>query len=150
MIVHEPTGTLVFEAGDEVIATLEDHARRRGIQGAAFTAIGAFSRATLAFFNLTTNEYDEIPVEEQVEVAALIGNIGVHGGEPRVHAHCVLGRPDGSTLAGHLLSGTVRPTLELFLTVFGAPLERVKDGATGLPLIAAVRPSAGDGPPAHD
>lgn len=126
---------LVFDTDDEVIGTLGRHARRAGIRAAHFTAIGAFSRATLAYFDWDTREYVEIPVDEQVEVTSLVGDIGVHDGEWVVHAHCVLGRPDGSAVTGHLLEGHVRPTLELFLTAYDSELRRRTDEESGLPLI---------------
>lgn len=127
--------TLVFETGDDFMATLERHARRAGIRAAHFTALGAFSSATLAFFDWETKEYQEIPVDEQVEVTALIGDIGVHDGETMIHVHCVLGRSDGTAITGHLMEAEVRPTLELFLTAYDAELRREVDDESGLPLI---------------
>lgn len=126
---------LIFDVGDEVISTLQEHARRTGIRAAHFIALGAFQNAVLAFFDLEEKEYLEIPVDEQVEVTSLVGDIGSHEGKPVVHAHCVVGRRDGSTITGHLLRGEVRPTLELFLTSFDTDLDRAIDEATGLPLI---------------
>jgi len=58
-------------------------------------------------------------VREQVKVASLLGVSSGKDG-PVVHAHVVLGRRDGSALAGHLLAVRVRPTLELILTTTGA------------------------------
>ncbi len=130
------SNALIFEPGDEVIAALEAHARRAAIRAARFSAIGAFSQAVVAYFDVETKEYLDIPVDEQVEVASLIGNIGIHDGKPLVHAHCVLGRRDGSTVAGHLRKGLVRPTLELFLMVYDDSLDRALDAETGLPLVA--------------
>lgn len=126
---------LIFETGDEVMQMLQEHARTHGIHGAHFTALGAFRRATLAFFEWETKEYREIPVDEQVEVTALVGNIGLHDDEPAIHAHCVLGRPDGSAITGHLLEAHVRPTLELFLTTHDEPLRQRMDPESRLPLI---------------
>ena len=126
---------LVFDVGDEVVAGLTAFARREGLTGAHFTAIGAFSRATVAFFDLATKEYEEIPVDEQVEVLALVGNVALADGEPKVHAHVVLGRRDGATVGGHLLEGHVQPTLELGGRDGGAAWERREDAATGLPLL---------------
>jgi uncharacterized protein len=126
---------LIFDAGDEVLTLLKDHARRTGIRAAHFTAIGAFQRAVLAYFDVEEKDYLEIPVDEQVEVTSLVGDIGTHQGDVVVHAHCVLGRRNGSAVTGHLLEGEVRPTLELFLTAFDTDLERAVDEATGLPLI---------------
>jgi predicted DNA-binding protein with PD1-like motif len=34
-----------------------------------------------------------------------------------VHAHIVLGSPDGTTLAGHVLAAYVSPTREVMVTV---------------------------------
>lgn len=126
---------LIFDTDDEVVSTLERHAKRAGIRSAHFIALGAFQRATVAFFDLKTKQYEEIPVDEQVEVTALVGNIGVHEGNIVIHAHCVLGRRDGSAVTGHLIEAHVRPTLELFLTAYDGELRRRTDQETGLPLI---------------
>lgn len=129
----------VFETGDAVMAGLRELARSRGIAGAHFTAIGAFERATIAYFDWASRSYVEIPVEENVEVAPLVGNIGANAeGEVMVHAHCTLGRRDGSTLAGHLVEATVRPTLELFVRRGIPPLTRRLDPESGLFLIRPV------------
>lgn len=129
------TSALIFETDDEVISTLEAHARRTATRAAHFTALGAFRSATLAYFDWETKEYREIPVDEQVEVTSLVGDIGTHDGAAVAHVHCVLGRRDGSTITGHLLEAHVRPTLELFLTAYDHALVRRVDQESGLPLI---------------
>lgn len=129
------TSSLIFDTGDEVIDTLENHARRTGMKAAHFVALGAFQSATLAYFDWDEKDYLEIPVEEQVEVVSLVGNIGTHDGAPVIHTHCVLSRRDGSTIGGHLLQAHVRPTLELFLTAYDDQLVRRMDENSGLPLI---------------
>jgi uncharacterized protein len=129
------TSSLIFDTGDEVIETLEGHARRTGMKAAHFVALGAFESATLAYFDWEKKEYIDIPVDEQVEVASLVGDIGTHEGAPVIHIHCVLSRRDGSVIAGHLLQARVRPTLELFLTAYDDQLVRRVDEESGLPLI---------------
>jgi hypothetical protein len=126
---------LIFETGDEVIARLTEFAAREKIQAARFTGIGAFQRATLAYFDWETKSYCELPVDEQVEVLVLAGDIALKEGKPVPHVHVVLGRRDGSTCGGHLCSAIVRPTLELMLEQAGA-LERHFDPESGLALIA--------------
>jgi uncharacterized protein len=75
-------------------------------------------------------------VNEQTEVASLIGDIGVDPqGDPAIHVHLVLGRRDGSAVDGHLAQGYVRPTLELIVTEAPTHLHRAKDAETGLDLI---------------
>lgn len=129
------TLALVFDAGDEVIASIERFAQEQAIDSAHFTAIGAFSSATLGYFAWERKEYLKIPVDEQVEVLTLAGDIALQDGKRKVHAHAVLGRRDGSTVGGHLLEAQVRPTLELMLTESPAHLRRRHDPHTGLALI---------------
>lgn len=129
------TFVVVFDSGDEVIDGLLACAREHDLSAAHFTGIGAFRAATLGFFELDRKDYHEIEVEEQVEVLTLAGNIALHDGEPKVHAHVVLGKREGSALGGHLLQAHVRPTLEVVLTETPETLQREIDEATGLPLL---------------
>lgn len=129
------THALAFEVGDEVADGLLRFAEKHGIQAARFSAIGALSEATLAFFDLEEKAYQEIPVEEQTEVLVLTGTLARFDGDPRLHAHAVLGRADGSAVGGHFVRGLVQPTLEVVLDVFDATLERATDPVTGLALL---------------
>ncbi len=136
---------LVFERGDEIGETLTTFARERAIHGASFTAIGACQRATIAYWNSDTKEYEKIEIAEQVEIVSLTGNIALgEDGQPRVHGHVALGKRDGALIGGHFLSGDVHPTLELFLTTSSVVLQRRKDEETGLALI--VRSAAAEPP----
>jgi predicted DNA-binding protein with PD1-like motif len=132
----QKTFALIFDTGDEVITGLSGFAAENDLNAASITAIGAFSDATLGYFDMERKEYKEIPVDEQVEVLSLIGDIAPkEDGEPQVHAHVVLGRSDGTTKGGHLLEAHVRPTLEVILTESPEHLRRRTDEETGLPLI---------------
>ena len=115
-LLHQANGkrtfALILQKGDEAMRCLQEFAIRERLGGAQITAIGAFGSATLAFFDWETKKYQPIPVKEQVEVASLIGDIAIGpDGKPSVHAHAVLGRRDGTAMAGHLQEGQVRPTL---------------------------------------
>jgi hypothetical protein len=127
---------IVLDTGDEAFAALSRFAREQQLKDAQFTAIGAFSRAVLGYFQWDRKEYKRIPVEEQVEVVSLMGDVALDPkGEPAVHAHVVLGKSDGAALGGHLLEGHVRPTLEIVLTEAPAALRKRKDPESGLALI---------------
>ena len=65
----------VFDQGDEVMAGLEALARDERLTAAQLSAIGAFASAELAFFDWQQKAYLPIPVDEQVEVAAMLGDI---------------------------------------------------------------------------
>jgi predicted DNA-binding protein with PD1-like motif len=127
---------LVLESGEEVKTLLEKFAADEEIQAASFIALGAFQRARLGYFEWEKKTYKDIPVEEQVEVITLAGDIvRDESGKPSLHAHTVLGRSDGSTRGGHLLQGIVRPTLEITLTQSPAHLVRRPHPELGLALI---------------
>ena len=132
----QKTFALIFEPGDEVIETLTDFSKAHKLSAGQFTAIGAFSHATLGYFDLTKKDYKKIPVNDQVEVLILSGDVTLHNNLPKIHAHVVLGKADGSTVGGHLLNALVQPTLEVILTESPKALHRKIDEATGLPLIS--------------
>jgi predicted DNA-binding protein with PD1-like motif len=132
----EKTFAIIYETGEEVIDGLKWFAKEYKPRSASFTAIGAFQDVVVAYFDWPTKKYKDIPVNEQVEVLALAGDIAwKDDGEPVVHAHVVVGRSDGSTRGGHLKKAHVRPTLELVLVEYPKHLERKPDPETGLTLI---------------
>jgi predicted DNA-binding protein with PD1-like motif len=129
------TFAVILSAGDEVAAGLQDFARRERIVGASFTAIGALERVTVGFFDLERKDYRRIEIGEQVEVLTMTGNFAVTSDGPKVHAHLVVARSDGTAHGGHLLEAIVRPTLEVIVSETPARLYRRFDSATRLALI---------------
>jgi predicted DNA-binding protein with PD1-like motif len=139
-LLHEADGkrtfAVILQTDDEAMRCLQEFAERERIGGAQVTAIGALRRAKLAYFDWETKAYDPIVVGEQVEVASLVGDIAIGpDGKPSIHAHAVLGRRDGSAIAGHLEEAHVRPTLEIIVTESPAHLCKAKDEESGLALI---------------
>ena len=129
------TWALIFDKGDEPVSGLTAFAKSQGLGGAHFTAIGAFSEVTLGYFDRKARDYKKIPLREQVEVLSLIGDVAQDRGEPKVHAHVVVGRADGEARGGHLLEARVWPTLEVVLTESPRHLRKRHDPETGLALI---------------
>ena len=129
------TYAVVLAKGDEVMRELGRIVKEQKIEAASITAIGAFERAVLGYFDWDTKEYKRNPVAEQVEVLSLLGDVAVSDKGPALHLHAVLGRSDGSTVGGHLLEGHVRPTLEITLIEPPAHLRKRMDPETGLALI---------------
>ena len=133
--IDNATYALIFDSGDEVMELLKTFANEHSLKAARFTAIGAFSSVELGFFDYAIKDYKKIPVNEQVEVLSLIGDVALYGDDSKLHAHVVVGRSDGTTLGGHLLKAIVHPTLELILEETPGYLQRRMDKETGLPLI---------------
>lgn len=131
----ERTVALVFDRGDEVMSTLHQFALEHRLSASRLSGIGAFESATLGYFDWVRRDYDRIPVDEQVEVLTMVGDIALDAGKPKVHAHVVLGRRDGSTIGGHLLEARVRPTLEVIVVDSPSHLRRMCDPVSGLALI---------------
>jgi predicted DNA-binding protein with PD1-like motif len=138
-ILHEESGqktfAIVFDTEEEAAAGLLTFAKAKDLAGSHFTAIGAFSDVTLGFFDWDTKDYQKLRISEQVEVLSLIGDIALNKGEPKVHAHVVVSKSDGTAHGGHLIEGHVRPTLEVILVESPAHLVRKFDEETGLALI---------------
>jgi predicted DNA-binding protein with PD1-like motif len=127
---------VVLDSGEEAFAALARFAGEAGISAASLTAIGAFERATVGWFDFASKSYRKIEVDEQCEVLSAIGDVAVgDDGKPSLHVHIVLGLSDGSTRGGHLLAGTVRPTLEVVLTEVPVALRRRKMADLGIALI---------------
>jgi predicted DNA-binding protein with PD1-like motif len=129
------TWALIFDKGDEPVAGLTAFAKAQKLGAAHFTAIGAFSEVTLGYFDRAKRDYKKIPLHEQVEVLSLIGDVALDKGEPKVHAHVVVGRADGEARGGHLLEAHVWPTLEVVLVESPRHLRKRHDPETGLALI---------------
>jgi uncharacterized protein len=131
------TFALVFDNGDEVISGLTEFARAHRLSASRFTAIGAFSEVTVGYFLPGQKKYRRIPISEQVEGLSLVGDITLdERGEPKIHAHTVVGKSDGSAHGGHLLEAHVSPTLEVVVEEAPSHLMRRVDPDTGLALIA--------------
>lgn len=133
----QKTYAVIMESGDEVMDQLLSFAKEKELKASQFTAIGAFKKAMLGYFDFSIKEYIKIPVDEQVEVLAFTGDISLYKDEPKVHAHVVLGKGDGSTCGGHLLKGYAHPTLEIILTESPAWLKRKMDPESHIPLISS-------------
>lgn len=132
----QKTYVLVLERGDEAVSSIEGFAQQHGLAAAQLTGLGAFSDVVLGFFDWEKREYRKIPVNEQVEVVSLVGDIALGpDGKPSLHPHLVISRSDGSAMGGHLLEAHVRPTLEVVLTESPKHLHKRKDSESGLALI---------------
>jgi predicted DNA-binding protein with PD1-like motif len=138
-LLHEDDGlrtfAVVLASGDEAMQALNGFATAHQVKAAQFTAIGAFARVVVAYFDWSTKQYRHISIDEQVEVLSLIGDITLDDGKQKVHAHAVISKADATAHGGHLIEAHVRPTLEIVLTEMPRHLRRRFDPESGLTLI---------------
>jgi predicted DNA-binding protein with PD1-like motif len=130
------TRVVILDSGEEAFAALTQFANDAQLTAASLTAIGAFEKATVGWFDFENKTYKKIEVGEQCEVLSAIGDVAIgDDGNASLHVHVVLGLSDGTTRGGHLLGGTVRPTLEVVLVDTPSHLRRKKKRDLGIALI---------------
>jgi uncharacterized protein len=126
---------VIFYQGDEAFSGLLEFAEKYQVTSAHFTAIGALNGATLEWFDPQRKMYRKIPINGQHEVIGMSGDVALYQGNPVVHTHMVVGNPDGTTRAGHVLAAYVSPTLEVMVTVDPITMQKRFDPVTDLTLI---------------
>jgi predicted DNA-binding protein with PD1-like motif len=141
---RNPLGLFEYSANKELIVRLKHDAdlvqsmtelvRSRGIEAGSFTAIGALKRARLGYYDQKNHEYREMKIDSPHEMASCIGNVSLKDGEPFIHAHVVLADETGNTKAGHLFEGIVFAAEVHLRQLEGPRLERKYDEVTGLSL----------------
>jgi predicted DNA-binding protein with PD1-like motif len=126
---------VVLDPDEEAVAALTGFARDQSLGASQVTAVGAFSHATVGWFDRKAKDYRPIQVGQQCEVLSLLGDIAVGEDGPTPHLHAVVGLADGTTRGGHLLEGRVWPTLEVIVRDSPAALAKIHRPELGLALI---------------
>jgi predicted DNA-binding protein with PD1-like motif len=139
---HNPIGLFEYSASKELIVRLKHNAdlvqsmaelaRSKGIEAGSFTAIGALRRARLGYYDQKNHKYREMKIDSPHEMASCVGNVSLSDREPFIHAHVVLADETGNTKAGHLLEGIVFAAEVHLRQLEGVKLERKHDEVTGL------------------
>lgn len=122
--------------GEEIVASLAALAARENITAASVSGIGAAGRATIGVLRTSDKKYMKRELEEDMEIASLVGNISLSAdGRPYLHLHVVLGGI-WNVYAGHLNEAYVSATAEIFVSVTeNAVIGRRFDKETGLNLM---------------
>jgi predicted DNA-binding protein with PD1-like motif len=137
-LINRVDGEIRFDSGDpgdDAVDIIGRVARDQNLSAASLTAVGAFARATVGWFDRETKDYRHIAVDEQCEVLSLLGDIAVSHDTPVAHIHAVLGLADGTVRGGHLLAGEVWPTLEVVVRETPGHLRKTMRPDIGLALI---------------
>lgn len=124
-----------FESGEEVLDALHRFIAEKDVGYSFASAIGGVAWIRLGYWDVREKEYRHKDFEEQLEVLTLSGDTSLKDGEPHLHMHGVFGRPDYTTLGGHVMACRANPTLELWMRTESMPLRRVHDDETGLDLL---------------
>jgi predicted DNA-binding protein with PD1-like motif len=124
-----------LHSGEDMHGAILALCRERGVDaGFIVSGIGMLEDPELGFLTGPA-EYARMQARGRYELLTLTGNIALLEGNPHAHLHVVLGKPDYSTLGGHLFAARVGVTVEGCLLAAGEPwrMERRFEEASGLP-----------------
>jgi len=130
---------LRLERGEDVLPTIVDFCKRKGISSGSFRGIGAVENSKIGYYDLSKKSYGQKDYPDAMEVASMIGNIAQVDGEPFVHCHAVLSGIASGTenqpIGGHVFEAKVAVTLEIHFIAFNEQIRRELDDI-GLKLLS--------------
>ncbi len=119
--------------GSDLLKELQSFVLTKNINLAWLSGVGAVSRATIRYYDQPKQEWIDLDLDRNLEVAGMWGNVSLLNGEPIVHVHIVLADDEGHCYGGHLGEGTVVFNLEILMTTLSGPaVTRKMDAQTGL------------------
>ncbi len=93
--------------------------------------IGAVKNIEIGYFDTGQKEYQKSSFSQTLEVISLNGNISYLEDTPFVHLHVAVADEKHMLFGGHLFSGEVAVTLEIYIKVLDSRLERKPDTEFG-------------------
>jgi hypothetical protein len=122
--------------GEDLIDAITEMVKKSDIKSGLINVIGALEKFTLGYFDLDKKEYLFKTFEENVELVSCMGNIAYKNGEPIIHLHFQVGRPDYSILGGHLgQPSIISVTGEVYIYEISEKLKRSNDPRFNLSLL---------------
>jgi len=125
---------LRIDKGEEIVETLAQFCREKGIRLGTVSGIGAAGRTTIGLFETRTKEYVRKEMVGDHEITSLTGNISRMNDEVYLHLHINLSDPDCHTFGGHLNSAVVSATCEVVICVLDGEVNREFSEEIGLNL----------------
>ena len=122
-----------FDAGEDLLISLQKLAELHGVKGGFFSAIGGLKRFSYGLFE--HGNYHNIVKEAKkccFELLPTFGNISIKEGKTFAHCHIIASNEeDGATFGGHLLEGTIiYPVVEVYMQECDAEINRTFDPQT--------------------
>lgn len=121
--------------GNKIVDSIIKFCQENEIASAWITGIGAVSDVKLAFYDLNKKTFIKKEFKQELEIASLIGNIGLLKKKHVAHLHVILSDKNMAAFGGHLDEATVAATCEIKLEIFDHPIIRKYDPEIGLNLI---------------
>ncbi|MBD3193540.1 MAG: DUF296 domain-containing protein [Candidatus Lokiarchaeota archaeon] len=122
--------------GEELTDSITEIVKKHKIKSGLINVIGALNKFTVGYFDIDNKEYLFKTFKENVELVSCMGNVAYKDGEPIIHLHFMIGRPDYSIIGGHLgQPSIVSVTGEVYIYEIDQKLTRVNDPQFDLSLL---------------
>ena len=123
-----------IDKGEEIVATLAQFCRDKGIRFGTISGIGATDEATIGLFKTRTKEYVRKDLTGDHEITSLTGNVSRMNDDVYLHVHVNLSDSSYRSFGGHLNSAVVSATCEVVIRVLDGEMGREFSEEIGLNL----------------
>jgi len=89
----------------------------------------------LSYYNLTTKQYEDITISQDLEIVTILGNIATKDEKIIIHCHGSFSDKTFQVKAGHVKKLIISITCEVTLIRLEGKVERVYEAKTGLNLL---------------
>lgn len=118
-----------MDDGENFVENLEKVLQEAGVtSGVIISGVGMLRDLEIGWFNVEKMVYEKEQISVPHELVSISGNISLLEGNPFPHMHVSLAGPSRALSGGHLFSGIVCNTVELF--ILKAPLLELKRAAS--------------------
>lgn len=121
-----------LDPGDEVVASLEELARKEDIKLAMVQGLGALNRVVMGVYDVAAQQFKATTLEEALEMISLTGTLDTMGDGHYSHFHIAVGDEKGRAYGGHLKEAVISATAEIVVTKLPGQIDRIKSEVTGL------------------
>lgn len=121
-----------LDAGDEICESIKDVVLKENVKAASVSGIGGAGELHIGVFNEKEQKYSKYDFVGTYEITSLIGNIGTIEGEPLLHLHITAASEGAKVVGGHLLSGVISLTGEIFIDTIDGEIKKDRDEKLGI------------------
>lgn len=121
-----------MDKDEEINETLKQVCLKENVKLASISAIGAIKQFKIGVYDVETKQYFSKDYLGTYEIVSLLGSVSTMNNEYYSHLHISCSSFDNKVIGGHLNSGIVSATVEMFLNVIDGKVDRKVDPIVGL------------------
>ena len=118
---------LRLDLNENIIESIKVLCEENNIKAAMISGLGVARDVELICYNRLTKSSKKEKFIGDYEISSLIGNISILDNEILVHLHINLTDENFKVFGGHLVTGKIGMTGEIFIQVLEGKIKRVKD-----------------------